>query len=108
MTVAISRRELLRYGALLGGGFALNGLLPGWARSEMQGLAKSLPTVSGTDIALTVGYTHFSVDGRAGHAITINGTVPAPLVRLKQGQITRIAVRNDLDEETSIHWHGVL
>jgi CopA family copper-resistance protein len=108
MTDLLTRRQLLRYSALLGGGFALNGLLPAWARSETQGLAKSLATVSGADIALTIGYTHFPVDGTAGHAITINGTLPAPLVRLKQGQKVRLAVTNDLDEDTSIHWHGVL
>src|SRR5687768_5097075 len=108
MVDLVSRRKVLRYGAVLGGGFALNGLLPAWARSETHGLAKSLPIVSGTDIALTIANTHLSVDGRTGHAITINGTVPAPLVRLKQGQRVRIAVTNDLDEDTSIHWHGVI
>ncbi|MGH9204139.1 MAG: copper resistance system multicopper oxidase, partial [Vicinamibacterales bacterium] len=82
----MSRRELLRYGALFGGGFALDGLLPAWARSETQGLVKPGSTVSGTDIALAIGHTPFAVDGETGHAITINGTVPAPLVRLKQGQ----------------------
>jgi CopA family copper-resistance protein len=103
-----SRRQVLRYGTLFGGAFALHGLLPAWARSATHGLAKSLPVVSGTDIALTIANTHLPVDGKTGHAITINGTVPAPLVRLKQGQRVRIAVTNDLDEDTSIHWHGVL
>ena len=45
---------------------------------------------------------------RAGHAVTINGTVPGPLLRLKEGQHVRIAVTNTLDEDTSIHWHGLL
>jgi CopA family copper-resistance protein len=40
--------------------------------------------------------------------VTVNGTVPAPLVRLKEGQNVRIAVTNNLDEDTSIHWHGLL
>ncbi|GIK96310.1 MAG: hypothetical protein BroJett029_05190 [Alphaproteobacteria bacterium] len=50
----------------------------------------------------------FTVDGRTGEAVTINGTVPAPLIRLREGQNVRIAVTNTLDEDTSIHWHGVL
>jgi len=108
MTDLVSRRQLLRSGALIGGGIALNAMLPAWARSETQGLVKPLPTVSGTDIALAIGHTPFAVDGRTGHAITINGTVPAPLVRLKEGQTIRIAVTNNLDEDTSIHWHGVI
>jgi CopA family copper-resistance protein len=108
MTHRISRRWLLRYGAFLGGSVALDQLLPAWARSETHGVARALPALSGREIALTIGTTHLPVDGRSGHAITINGTVPAPLVRLKQGQRVRIAVTNDLDEDTSIHWHGVI
>ncbi len=108
MTNSVSRRKLLRSGALIGGAFALDAMLPAWARSETHGLLKPAPSVSGTDIALAIGHTPFAVDGRTGHAITINGTVPAPLVRLKEGQKVRIAVTNDLDEDTSIHWHGVI
>jgi CopA family copper-resistance protein len=48
------------------------------------------------------------VDGREGHAVTINGTLPGPLIRLRQGQRARLLVANQLDEDTSIHWHGVL
>ena len=48
------------------------------------------------------------VDGRLFHAATVNGTAPGPLLRFKEGEIARIAVRNDLPQETSIHWHGVL
>jgi CopA family copper-resistance protein len=104
----VNRRQFLRYGALVGGGVALQAMLPPWARSATTGLAKSLPTVSGTEISLTIGHTLFPVDGKTGHAITINGTVPAPLLRLEQGQNVRIAVTNDLDEDTSIHWHGII
>ena len=42
------------------------------------------------------------------HAVGINGTVPGPLIRLKEGQHVRLSVSNQLDEETSIHWHGLL
>src|SRR3546814_7243684 len=48
------------------------------------------------------------IDGRASHAIGINGTVPAPLIRLRQGQTVRLSVINDLEEDSSIHWHGLL
>src|SRR3546814_14848635 len=44
-----------------------------------------------------------------GHAVTINGTPPAPLIRLKEGRKVRIAVTNSLkDEDTSIHWHAII
>ncbi len=98
-----SRRSLLRTG--LAGATAL---LPSWARSASPGLARTLPTVSGNDIKLTVGHASWSIDGRDGHAVTVNGTIPGPLVRLKEGERVRLAVTNTLDEDTSIHWHGLL
>jgi CopA family copper-resistance protein len=48
------------------------------------------------------------VGGRDGHAVGINGTVPGPVIRLKEGQNVRLAVSNSLGEESSIHWHGLL
>jgi CopA family copper-resistance protein len=55
-----------------------------------------------------VGNTNFSVNGRTGHAIAINGTIPAPLLRFREGENVRIVVQNHLDEDTSIHWHGLI
>ena len=40
--------------------------------------------------------------------MTVNGVLPAPLIRLREGQNVRLSVTNDLDEDTSIHWHGLL
>jgi len=102
------RRQLLRGASMVGGGLAVSAMLPSWAQSATPGLLSTLPTVSGENIALTIGHTPFKVDGRMGHAVTINGTVPGPLVRLKEGQNVRLAVTNRLDEDTSIHWHGLL
>jgi len=48
------------------------------------------------------------IDGTPGHAVAMNGTVPAPLLRFREGQTARIRVTNTLDEDTSIHWHGLL
>jgi len=48
------------------------------------------------------------IDGRRSDAIGVNGTVPAPLLRLREGQTIRLNVVNELDEDSSIHWHGVL
>jgi FtsP/CotA-like multicopper oxidase with cupredoxin domain len=95
---------------LLGGAAAAvaPSLLPAWAQTVSSGIAPDLPTLSGPDIALSVGHTPFSVGGRSGHAVTVNGTLPAPLIRLREGQHARIAVTNTLDEDTSIHWHGLL
>ena len=106
--LALARRELLRTAGLLGAGFAMTSLLPAWARSNTAGLARDLPMLSGTSIDLRIGHSAWPVDGRSGHAVTMNGTVPAPLIRLKEGENVRIAVTNQLDEDTSIHWHGII
>ncbi|MEO5597494.1 MAG: copper resistance system multicopper oxidase, partial [Novosphingobium sp.] len=66
------------------------------------------PVLSGENIALTIGEHHFGTGGRSAHGVAVNGTVPAPLLRLKEGQRVRIAVTNTLKEQTSIHWHGLL
>jgi len=98
--------------AFLGGGAALAaaaGLRPTWASSVSHGVAsKEQATLSGDDIRLIVDQLAFSVDGRIGHAVAINGTVPAPLIRLKEGQDVRLTVENRLNEDTSIHWHGFI
>ena len=40
-------------------------------------------------------------------AVTFNGTVPGPTIRVTEGDTIEIVVRNELDEPTSIHWHGL-
>jgi CopA family copper-resistance protein len=101
---AITRRLFLRAGAAAG---VLP--LPAWAQSGGAGAAAAAPAVlSGDAIRLTVGHAGVRIDGRPAHAVAINGTVPGPLIRLREGQDVRIAVTNTLDEQTSIHWHGLL
>ena len=100
----LDRRSLLRGAAAGGGLMALQAALPAWAQTGSPGL----PTLTGPSIDLTVGHSPFTVGGRAGHAVTVNGTLPAPLIRLREGQNARLAVTNTLDEDTSIHWHGLL
>ncbi|MBL0000636.1 MAG: copper resistance system multicopper oxidase [Sphingomonadales bacterium] len=70
-----------------------------------EGSPAANPTLSG---AIRLRPRAFFCGGKASHAFTINGTVPGPIIRLKEGQKVRIAVTNTLDEDTSIHWHGLL
>jgi CopA family copper-resistance protein len=108
MRQLLDRRSLLKAGMLGAGGISLSGLLPAWAQSGTPGLGADMPALSGEDIRLTVGHSMFKVGGRDGHAITINGVLPAPLIRLREGQNVRLHVENTLDEDTSIHWHGLI
>jgi CopA family copper-resistance protein len=41
-------------------------------------------------------------------AMTVNGTIPSPTLRFTEGDDAEIHIKNHLDEETSIHWHGIL
>jgi CopA family copper-resistance protein len=102
------RRTLLRGAAMLGGTAALAAYFPAWAQPISSGLVTPLPTVSGNEITLRIARQTMMIDGRASKAIGINGTVPAPLIRLREGQTVRLNVINDLDEDSSIHWHGLL
>ncbi len=106
--IHFDRRTLIRSAALTGSGLALSAVLPAWAKSGTPGLAAHMATVAGEEIALSIGHTMVDVAGRRGHAIGINGTVPCPVIRLKEGQNVRLAVTNTLAEDSSIHWHGLL
>lgn len=102
---SINRRSLLARGAVAAGVAAM---YPAWAQSGTGGIAKPVPTLSGTDIALDIHRMMQTADGKATRAIGINGTVPGPIIRLKEGQNVRLAVTNRLDGDSSIHWHGLL
>jgi CopA family copper-resistance protein len=106
--LVLGRRALLRAAAVSGAGFGLAQALPAWAQPLSKGLVRPLPTVSGNDISLAIGQVSVEVDGEVSRAIGINGTVPGPLIRLKEGQRVRLRVQNTLDEDSSIHWHGLL
>jgi CopA family copper-resistance protein len=98
---AIDRRQMLSAATSLG----LGALLPAWAKGATD---RTPEILSGEEIALTIGHASATIDGKPGHAIAVNGTVPGPLIRLKEGQHVRLSVTNALPEDTSIHWHGLL
>ena len=103
----LTRRNLLRTAAAGGLFAASSALLPAWARSATAG-NKGIFEVSGNAFDLTVGHSAVEIGGRSGHAITINGTLPGPLIRFREGEKVTLKVTNTLDEDTSIHWHGLL
>ena len=104
----IDRRTMLRAGAAAGGTAALAAWFPAWAQGVSLGMVAPLPTVSGPDVALRIARQTMRIDGKPFRAIGINGTVPGPLIRLRQGQKVRLSVSNELDVDSSIHWHGLL
>ncbi|MER3405784.1 MAG: sugar transporter [Chloroflexota bacterium] len=45
--------------------------------------------------------------GKTVEAITYNGTVPGPTIRVTEGDTVRVTLKNELDQDTTIHWHGL-
>jgi CopA family copper-resistance protein len=66
------------------------------------------PELSGKVIELEVAQTSVNFSGRARLATTINGSIPAPTLRLREGDTVTIKVTNRLSVATSIHWHGII
>ena len=63
---------------------------------------------SDQSLDLAVERTRITIDGETSNAISIGGSIPAPTLRWREGQEVVIHVTNRLDEDTSIHWHGLL
>ncbi len=106
-TGQISRRRLLKDAGTLGVLAALERLAPAYA---WTGGATTAPTRQrrAPVFELTVAETPFRVRDRTATAMTINGTVPGPLVRFREGDDVTLRVVNRLRESTGIHWHGLL
>ena len=64
--------------------------------------------LSGTQFELFIGETAVNFTGQPRTALTINGSLPGPLLRWREGDTVTLRVRNRLKDSTSIHWHGIL
>jgi CopA family copper-resistance protein len=65
-------------------------------------------TLAGSDFDLRIGETPMNFTGAPKIAFTVNGSVPAPTLRWREGDTVTLRVANTLDEDASIHWHGIL
>lgn len=60
------------------------------------------------DYDLRIDENQLYVDGKKSRTLSINRSIPGPTLRLKEGEDVTINVHNDLDEDASIHWHGLI
>jgi CopA family copper-resistance protein len=104
----LSRRLLLKRVVALSILVAVEQLVPACAVPNTIVNPGSQTSLSGEIIDLTISEQSFHLDGGTGTAVTINGTIPGPVIRLKEGQQATLRVTNHLNEDTSIHWHGLL
>lgn len=109
---ALSRRRFVQ-GLALGGTVAAFGVPTSFAASTRGGVGNG-NVLTGTEFDLVIGETPVDFTGRVRPAVTVNGSIPAPLLRWKQGTTVNLRVRNALPvgsihgHETSIHWHGMI
>jgi len=64
--------------------------------------------LAGTHFDLTIGEMGVNFTGTPRSAMTINGSLPGPILRWREGDTVTLRVRNRLKENTSIHWHGII
>jgi CopA family copper-resistance protein len=104
----ITRRDLLKGIGGLGLLAAFERCVPAYARTGEINLATQTTRRAGEPIDLSIAEQKINFDGRMGNAMTINGSLPGPILRLKEGEDAIIRVTNKLKETSSIHWHGLI
>ncbi len=72
-----------------------------------DGEASAIPLSSASRYALTIDTSPWAIGSRVGRSFTVNGSVPAPTLRWREGDEMTLDVINRLNEPTSIHWHGI-
>ncbi|WP_350647340.1 copper resistance system multicopper oxidase [Pseudomonas sp. HY13-MNA-CIBAN-0226] len=91
---------------------AAGGVLAGFGlwRSPVWAItSRGQPNVlAGSDFDLSIGEMGVNFTGTPRTAMTINGSLPGPLLRWREGDTVTLRVRNRLKENTSIHWHGII
>ena len=100
----IPRRRFVQ-GLAAGGAVAARGLRPQPAHARQP----SIPVLTGSHFDLSIGRSPADFTGRPRMATTVNGSLPGPVLRFREGETVTLRVANRLrDAMTSIHWHGLL
>ncbi|WP_152091671.1 copper resistance system multicopper oxidase [Pseudomonas aeruginosa] len=93
-------------------GLAATGLLGGLGLWRAPAWALAGPgqqnLLAGDSFDLFIGETPVNLSGSPATAMTINGSLPGPTLRWREGDNVTLRVRNRLAEDTSIHWHGII
>jgi CopA family copper-resistance protein len=104
----ISRRKFVK-GLALGGAVASLGFVPKLTFAQKSRLREPTQTLSGINFDLQIDETPVNLTGATRNALTVNHSLPAPILRWRQGDTVTLRVSNmTAAEDTSIHWHGIL
>lgn len=87
--------------------------MPAWSEGKVghsndRKFKRNFDTLTGPNVHLRIGEGRFYTSNRSGHAIGVNGSIPGPLIRLQEGTKAKLTVHNMLNEDSSVHWHGLL
>lgn len=66
------------------------------------------PMLTGTEFDLTISETRVNITGKTRVATLVNGSLPAPILVWREGDTVTLRVKNELNVDTSIHWHGII
>lgn len=80
---------------------------PAWGRADATATGAA-PILRGTEFDLVIDESPVNFTGKPRMATTINGSIPAPTLHMREGDEITIRVKNRLREATSIHWHGII
>jgi FtsP/CotA-like multicopper oxidase with cupredoxin domain len=100
VTSLVSRRQFVQ-------GLAGSALLLPVAGGTTANAADAA-TLSGTDFELAIGTVTVDLTGRRRSATVVNGRLPGPQLRWREGDVVSLRVANHLPVPTSIHWHGMI
>ena len=78
------------------------------AAEQLSRARLSQSSLSGSNFNLDIGYLPVNYTGKTRQATAINGSVPAPVLRWKEGDHVRLNVQNNMAVDSSIHWHGII
>lgn len=107
-SAALGRRRFVQ-GLAAGGVLAgLPSLMRSAHAADAAQAPRAAPVLTGSEFHLEVADLPVNFTGTAGVATAINGSIPAPTLRWREGDEVTIRVTNRLREATSIHWHGII
>lgn len=107
-----TRRDFLRSLVAASLYAALAPMRPAWAQhahgSRDTAVPDHGPAHGFRRVDLIIDRTPLRIGDKVGSVVTVNGSLPAPLLRFREGEEVELRVTNRLRERASIHWHGIL
>ena len=102
------RRHFLKSFASASALLAINASLPSWVKGAAVMQSGSADIGAPLVFDLAIREQTFGIAGGLGNAMTVNDTIPGPLLEWYEGRDVVLNVTNNMRHSTSIHWHGIL